>query len=280
MDLRLDRLATLYLADPILRHRFATKRSVPILMYHAIADKDETGLHPYFRTATSPLVFSQHMQFLHEHEYRTITLARAVAFLYEGTLPLKGVVTTFDDGYSDFFRHAFPILTRFSFTATVFLPTAYIGTVSKRFKGMSCLTWKEVRELRKCGISFGSHTVTHPQLRKLKAKEINSEVVNSKMTIEDNLGESVDSFSYPFAFPDGDATFAQTLRSALAGAGYENGVSTRIGLARPGEDHYFLKRLPMNSLDDLTLFGAKLRGGYDWLYRLQYASKFIRTQVG
>jgi peptidoglycan/xylan/chitin deacetylase (PgdA/CDA1 family) len=203
-----------------------------------------------------------------------------VAFLFEGAPPVKGVVVTFDDGYSDFFRQAFPILNRFSFTATVFLPTAYIGTVAKQFKGMACLTWKEVRELRKCGISFGSHTVTHPQLRSLKANEINSEVVNSKTTIEDNLGESVDSFSYPFAFPDEDTTFAQTLRNALAGAGYDNGVSTRIGLARREEDRYFLRRLPMNSLDDVPLFGAKLRGGYDWLYRLQFASKFIRASVG
>jgi|SRR5579863_14393 len=280
MDFRLDRLATVYLADPIQRRRSATKQSIPILMYHAITEKDETGLHPYFQTATSPSVFSAHMQFLHEHAYRTMTLAEAVAVLCDGTLPLRSVVVTFDDGYSDFFRHAFPILNRFSFTATVFLPTAYIGTVAKRFKGMACLTWKEVCELRKCGISFGSHTVTHPQLRTLNVNEINNEITNSKATIEDNLGESVDSFSYPFAFPDGDASFAQTLRNVLAGAGYKNGVSTRIGLARRDDDYYFLRRLPMNSLDDLTLFGAKLRGGYDWLYRLQYASKFIRASAG
>lgn len=38
------------------------------------------------------------------------------------------VVLTFDDGYQDFYTHAWPILTDFGFTATVFLPTGLINT--------------------------------------------------------------------------------------------------------------------------------------------------------
>jgi peptidoglycan/xylan/chitin deacetylase (PgdA/CDA1 family) len=279
MRFRLDRLATLYVANPIRRRISGRKPAIPILMYHSIADEDETGVRPYYRTATSPAVFAMHMQYLHNHGYRTLNLSEAVSVL-QGEAARKCAVITFDDGYGDFYRHAFPVLDRYGFTATVFLPTAYIGATPKQFKGKYCLTWTEIRELRKHNVCFGSHTETHPQLRTLDAEAVNREVVNSKTNIEDNLGESVDSFSYPFSFPEGNASFIQMLRNTLVNSGYNHGVSTRIGVARQEEDRYFLPRLPINSLDDLQLFIAKLQGGYDWLHTLQYAAKFVRANVG
>jgi peptidoglycan/xylan/chitin deacetylase (PgdA/CDA1 family) len=199
--------------------------------------------------------------------------------LQSGSPTKKCAVITFDDGFSDFYRHAFPALSRHHFSATVFVPTAYIGTQPIKFKGKDCLTWNEIRELRKHGIVFGSHTVTHPQLSTLDATAVRNEIVDSKRTIEDNLGEPVDGFAYPYAFPEEKVSFVRMLRDTLADAGYHQGVSTRIGTARPQEDRYFLRRLPMNSMDDIALFDAKLQGGYDWLHGLQYASKFIRAKV-
>jgi peptidoglycan/xylan/chitin deacetylase (PgdA/CDA1 family) len=276
MGLRIDRLATLYVADPLRRCSLTSQASIPILMYHSIADEAEAGVHPYFRTATAPRVFAQHMQHLHDLGYCTISVADAVSLLQSGGSTKKYAVVTFDDGYADFYTHAFPALNQHGFTATVFLPTAYIGTVPVQFKGKVCLTWNEVRELRKHGMCFGSHTVTHPQLSTLDAAAVKNEIVNSKQTIEDNLGEAVDSFAYPFAFPEENSSFVQSLRNVLVDSGYHQGVSTRIGKARRREDKYFLRRLPMNSLDDVTLFEAKLRGGYDWLGKLQYGYKLMR----
>ena len=275
MSFRLDRLATLYVVSPLLRRASGKRASIPILMYHSITDKDEKGVHPYYRTATSPSVFAEHMKYLHDHQYRTIDLVGAVSLLEAGTVREKYAVITFDDGYRDFYRDAFPEMHRYGFTATVFLPTAFIGTEPMQFKGKDCLTWNEVRELQRAKISFGSHTVNHPQLVSLDAGAVKSEIVNSRKAIEDNLGESVDSFAYPFAFPEGNRNFVQMLRNTLVESGYRQGVSTRIGTARKQDDPYFLRRLPMNSFDDVSLFGAKLQGGYDWLHKIQYASKLM-----
>ncbi len=222
-------------------------------------------------------MFKQHMQQLRDLGYSTIQISDAVKLLQNGGSTQKYVVVTFDDGYSDFHRHAFPELDRNGFTATVFLPTAYIGKTPVKFKGKDCLTWSEVRELRKHGISFGSHTVTHPQLCSMDERTVNDELVHSKQVIEDNLGESVDSFAYPFAFPETNKRFLHMLRRLLVDAGYAQGVSTCIGTAYPKEDPYFLRRLPINSLDDSTFFSAKLQGGYDWLHKVQYATKQLRT---
>jgi peptidoglycan/xylan/chitin deacetylase (PgdA/CDA1 family) len=275
MSFRPDRFATLYVVNPVQRRISRNKPSIPILMYHSISDEDETNVHAYYRTATSPSVFMQHMHCLHDLGYSTINVADAVNVLQNGGSPKRYAVVTFDDGYADFYAQAFPALNRYGFTATVFLPTGYIGKVPVQFKEKDCLTWNEVRELRKYGISFGSHTVTHPQLSALDLTTVKDEIVNSKRTIEDNLGESVDSFSYPYAFPEGNVSFTQKLRNTLINSGYHQGVSTRIGLARRGEDQYFLRRLPINTLDDIALFSAKLRGGYDWLHTFQYVSKIL-----
>jgi peptidoglycan/xylan/chitin deacetylase (PgdA/CDA1 family) len=276
MSFRFDRFATLYLVNPLRRRVPGSEPSIPILMYHSISEQDETDVHAYYRTATSTSMFAQHMQYLRDLEYSAINVAEAVRLLQSRELTKKYVAVTFDDGYADFYTHAFPALSRHGFTATMFLPTAYIGTSRMQFKGRDCLTWSEVRELRKHGMCFGSHTVTHPQLSTFGNGAVKDEIVNSKQTIEDNLGEPVDSFSYPFAFPENNKPFVRELRNILEDSGYRQGVSTCIGTARQQEDPYFLRRLPMNSLDDAALFSAKLQGGYDWLHRVQYASKRLR----
>jgi peptidoglycan/xylan/chitin deacetylase (PgdA/CDA1 family) len=276
MSFRIDRFLTVHFFNNMQSHSHG-RPSVPILMYHSIADSEETSLdRPYYRTVTACSVFALHMKLLHEQGYRVINLCEAIELLRNGASDDKCAVITFDDGYADFYRNAFPELYRWGFTATVFLPTAYIGSTTMRFNGRDCLTWNEIRELRKFGISFGSHTVTHPQLTSLTVSAVTCEIVNSKTAIEDELGEPVESFAYPFAFPDQNGDFVRQLRSILARSGYEVGVSTRIGTARPDEDCFFLRRLPVNSLDDIPLFSAKLQGGYDWLYRVQYGYKTLK----
>ncbi len=279
MDLRLDRLATLYVVSPLMRHDPGSEPSIPILMYHSISDADESGLHEYFRTCTSPDVFAEQMACLHSQGYSSCSLTQALDYLQSrapaGTKP---VVITFDDGYADFYRQAFPVLSRYGFSATVFLPTAYIGDRLLQFKNRDCLTWAEVRELNNHGILFGSHTVTHPRLRELSVPAINEEIANSKTTIEEKLGSIVESFAYPYAFPQAEPDFTKMLRDSLRRAGYQNGVCTIVGRANRSSEPLFLERLPLNSCDDTAFFNAKLAGAYDWISRSQYVVKVAKTR--
>ena len=273
MKPRADAFATLYFFHPL--KRLLPRRGLPILMYHSVSDREERA-HPYYRTVTSPAVFAQQMQYLYDNGYSTLSLSQAVSRM-EGPRRVddRPVVITFDDGFQDFHVNAFPILSKYGFTATMFLPTAYIGATTRSFKGMECLTWGQVRRLRDAGMEFGSHTVTHPQLKSLDAAQIAYEVSASKATIEQELGCAVQSFAYPYAFPETDRPFAAKLRGLIEEAGYENGVSTIIGTADRAGDKLFMKRLPMNSCDSAPLFRAKLEGAYDWLHTFQYVSKLV-----
>ena len=243
-------------------------------MYHSISRKDEGKRHAYYRTCADAAVFTDQLQFLHDHGYQPIGVCEAVQWMEgvtQGTE--RPVVLTFDDGYENFYTTAFPILYRFGYPATVFLPTGYIGETARYFKQTKCLTWGQVRELRDAGIEFGSHTVTHPQLKTLNIEQVEFEIRRSKDTIEERLGCPVRSFSYPYSFPETDRIFRERLRAILEGAGFENGVSTILGTASISSDRFFLERLPVSSADDLRFFRAKLAGGYDWLHGLQYAYK-------
>jgi peptidoglycan/xylan/chitin deacetylase (PgdA/CDA1 family) len=247
-------------------------------MYHSISESNSGNSNPYYQTVTSPEVFAEHMKFLRENNYRVIGLGDAVKEI-EGPAggSAKCVVITFDDGFHDFYTEAFPVLNQYGFSATVYLPTAFINEPASRFKGIECLTWTQVRELRKAGVHFGSHTVTHPQLRGLEAEDVRTEVRSSKATIEDRLGSPVKSFAYADWFPETDSMFRQFLRAILEETGYENGVSSIIGTADRTGDRFFMKRLPVNSCDDRQFFDAKLVGAYDWLHPFQYASKLITS---
>jgi peptidoglycan/xylan/chitin deacetylase (PgdA/CDA1 family) len=277
---RMDRLATLYLCHPAARLLgFAAGPRVPILMYHSISDNLFAKSHPYYQINTSPNVFARQMRWLRQNGYRTMDLPEMLAAMQAGQDLSKIVVITFDDGYQDFYTDALAVMKQCGFTATIFLATNRIQDVSVRVEGADYLTWRDVRELHAEGIQFGSHTVTHPDLRSLGPEQIDYELGYSKEIIEQKLGAQVPSFSYPFAFPEEDRDFTRYLLDALANHGFENGVSTILGRARPGQNPFCLPRLPVNSWDDATLLRAKLEGGYDWMHWPQWFHKFLHHNV-
>lgn len=149
-----------------------------------------------------------------------------------------------------------------------------------QFNARDCLSWPQVREMQKYGIAFGSHTVSHPRLHGLDKRMIESEVTRSREAIQEKTGESVDTFAYPYAFPQVDRNFKTMLRDILTGAGYRNGVCTTVGRVRTGSDRMFLARLPVNGSDDSALFEAKLDGAYDWVGGAQLAFKRVRSLFG
>ncbi len=310
--MRLDRLITLKLVQPFQRALRSLKGepaasaaggAIPILMYHSITDAPEPGTSPYYQVNTSPDRFREHLRFLKENGYKTISLSCLIDRLsVEGSKSKKQehgstkadrqrridkggraegdnklVVITFDDGFRNFATKAFPALQEHGFTATMFLPTAFINDSRKSFKGTECLTWSEVRELRRDGIEFGSHTVNHPVLVDLPMHQVRDELRQSKAELEQNLGEAVTTFCYPYAYPQANRQFTEMFTREVADAGYRCCATTRVGRARPGDDPFILKRLPMNGGDEPRLFQAKIEGLYDWMEVPQGAAKQVKA---
>jgi peptidoglycan/xylan/chitin deacetylase (PgdA/CDA1 family) len=290
---RFDRLITLGVIDPGLRilrtcgHREAAP-VIPILMYHSITDDPEPGVSPYFRLNTPPAMFRAHLQVLREEGYTVMTLLDAIhgmeARRPEGSnsvdrapAPSKVAVITFDDGFEDFRTAASPMLQEFGFRATMFLPTAFIGTERRSFKGRACLTWDEIRNLCALGFEFGSHTVNHPKLWELDEPALHRELADSREAIEQELGQAPATFAHPYAFPFTNKAYVQRFRVAASQVGYRFGVTTSLGRARLSDDRLTLKRLPVNGADGCSLLRAKLRGAYDWLAGPQRMIKMLKA---
>jgi peptidoglycan/xylan/chitin deacetylase (PgdA/CDA1 family) len=249
-------------------------------MYHRIADDSESNISPYYRLSTAPSRFAEHMAWIAESGRRAVSIERAFAAAKTNPDQLNQLVAvTFDDGYQDFLEHAWPALALHQFSATVYLPTAFIRSQRQSFKGHPCLTWQEVRELRKHGMHFGSHTVHHPVLFHQPWKDIRAELSQSKDTLEQELSESVDAFAYPFAYPEFDAGFTRKFELALQEFGYTSSATTRIGRWRTAGSRLSLPRLPVNTCDDAALFHAKLTGAYDWLRIPQHVAKRLKATL-
>jgi peptidoglycan/xylan/chitin deacetylase (PgdA/CDA1 family) len=279
MAYRFDRAMTLRVIQPLSTFMPGGSSAIPILMYHSISDEQGPQMHPYYETRTSVGRFAEHLQWLYQWGYRTISLEEMVSPAGNHKPGAKQVVITFDDGFQDFYRNAVPHLSETGFTATMFLPTGFVSDARQTFKQRTCMTWGEVRELQRAGFTFGSHTVTHPQLHSLADEAILHEVKTSKQTIEDATGVPVTSFAYPYAFPETDRIFAERLSGTLQQCGYRSAVSTIIGTVQPGSAGFFLKRLPINDWDDLDLFQAKLNGAYNWMHSAQWFKKRIKRTI-
>lgn len=279
--LRLDRLLTLYVVRAFCAVRlWKPPPGLPILMYHSVSDSPEHGVPAYYQTCTSPTRFREHLQLLRDQGYKSLSLHEALVRLNTGALGERIVVITFDDGFRDFYTHAAPLLEEFGFTATVYLPTGYIGGERRCFRGRECLCWQEVRELHRRGFSFGSHSVSHSRLKDLPWEEVAVELSDSKARMESELDEEIRDFAYPYAFPQHDRHFVNRFTQLLRRVGYRSCSTTIIGRMNCYEVPCVLKRLPVNNSDDEELLAAKINGLYDWLQPVQSVVKKRKEYLG
>lgn len=95
-----------------------------ILYYHRVVEEWE----PTLELAVSVEAFEAQVAYLTER-WKVIPLDEVEAHWRKGApLPPRSVAITFDDGYQDNYRCAFPILKRYGVPAAIFLTTAHMGT--------------------------------------------------------------------------------------------------------------------------------------------------------
>jgi peptidoglycan/xylan/chitin deacetylase (PgdA/CDA1 family) len=103
-------------------------RQPVIFMLHRVLLAEEASrfYNPYL--AITPQSFENFLSFLSQ-QFRVQTLAELVGQLHSGVpVGLRACALTFDDGWEDNYRIAWPILRRFGMPATIFVTTGLAGT--------------------------------------------------------------------------------------------------------------------------------------------------------
>ncbi|MDA8434016.1 MAG: polysaccharide deacetylase family protein, partial [Nitrospiraceae bacterium] len=114
-----------------------------------------------------------------------------------------------------------------------------------------------ITELKEEGVTFGSHTMTHPFLSRLPADRLGAELTGSKAYLEDRLRLPVDFFCYPYGDYD-SATVA-----AAKQAGYRLAVTTKRGRVRAGDDPLQVRRSFIRAQTNPFLYLLRLHSGYE-----------------
>lgn len=104
------------------RMRAPRQRAI-ILMYHRIA---EDSLDPWGLNV-SPAHFAEHLDVISQRA-TALSLNALLDALDADSLPERGVVITFDDGYADNLHAAKPLLERHAMPATVFVVAGMLGS--------------------------------------------------------------------------------------------------------------------------------------------------------
>lgn len=116
------------------------------------------------------------------------------------------------------------------------------------------LTWDQIRSMKKQGIDFGGHTVTHPYLSRLTREAVTWEISECKRRIEAELQEPVAHFAYPNGREE---DFTPWNKETLRSAGYQAAVTTIWGLNYESTDRLELRRgQPWE--EDEALFAYKM----------------------
>ena len=233
---------------------------VPVLFYHKInVPSPKAKIKGLYVTPGS---FLNQMRYLKWRGYSTISLDELLKGLNsEAELPPRPIVLTFDDGYEDNYTYAFPILKKFGFTATIFLVTRDIGRLpdwpdSEEKIQEPILSWEQIKEMADYGISFQSHTHTHPSLHKLDRQKIKEEVVTSKKIIEKKLKNKVNFLCYPYGH------FNFKVEQVLKEADYKGALTTKRGLVRDGDNPYSLSRIGIKRKHRIWTFARHLEFKY------------------
>ena len=101
------------------------------------------------------------------------------------------------------------------------------------------LTWQQVKQLAKEGITIGSHTHNHAITSKISRQEFESELRQSNELIEQHIGTR----AVHFAYPNGQkCDIAEFCPQVLADAGFLSAVTTIEGANTAACDPYLLKR--------------------------------------
>lgn len=240
---------------------------VPVLMYHRVVqDSSEIGIHGTYISAQK---FRAHLQYLKDQGYQSMTFKDLREGKYKERFNRgnKWVILTFDDGYEDNYRVAFPLLQEFGFKAVIFLVSdctynlwdAEVAPPQKAERKFNLMSTEQVKEMMAYGIEFGAHTLDHPRLNEIPLEDARREIIESKRHLEERYQYPFTTFAYPYG------ALNEEVKAIAKEAGFDFAVATDSGSITLDHDLYQIRRIGIFPGNSQHTFKRKASGYYNFI---------------
>lgn len=226
-----------------------------VLAYHGVASCNSgTDRNRLF---VEPKLFASQMAWLSR---KRVVVPLDQLLNFKDQSGRHAVAITFDDGYECVLRNAVPILERHGFSATMFVPSAYVG---------GCNTWDEpsglpvhimnVDELLEAearGLAIESHGHQHVRLDLLDEEEAELNIRTSTSVLGSLLGRKVRYLAYPYG------QSSQAVEQAAARCGIQAAFCLHSG--GNASNMFGLHRVTIGPHDQNWLIALKTHPVYYW----------------
>tara|TARA_B110000008_G_scaffold261814_1_gene283527 strand:+ start:98 stop:790 length:693 start_codon:yes stop_codon:yes gene_type:complete len=207
-------------------------------------------------------MFEKHLRYFVKNNWKFIKMSDLNKYADDE----KVVAITFDDGYLDNYKTAFPLLKKYNACATLFLVIDRHDndwSVKKNSKHNTGILAKEeklsdmqIQEMIDSNIfELGGHTITHPFLPNLTKDEKENEMISCKNILEEKFDTKITSFAYPFGI------YSEEDINIIRNSSFESAVTTNEGVASM-DSIYELKRIKASGKDNFYAFKLRLLKGF------------------
>jgi peptidoglycan/xylan/chitin deacetylase (PgdA/CDA1 family) len=235
-----------------------------VLMYHAIG-QPSCGHEAHY--TTPPSQFEAQMRLLRDEGWTTSALGPLLERIRRNQpIPQRTVAITFDDGFACLVDQVGPWLEA-GLQATAYVVSGAMDRMARfdtdlGIRARPMISSSALRELCDRGLlEVGSHTINHPDLRRLSDSALANELHGSRQKLEQWLGRSVTSFAYP------RGRFDRRVRQAVIDAGYQSACATLAGLNRADTDAFLIRRIQVGQFLTPQALRLALSHGGDWRTR-------------
>lgn len=230
---------------------------IPVLLYHDVGSAPASRSARRFRV--SPSLLDEHIAALTDRGY-CIRLASDIPGLAHAGATAPTAVLTFDDAFTSFLDAAAPVLDRHGVRASLFVPTAYVGSYAawmapEERRHHAIASWEDLRAVAAAGHEVASHGHAHRDLDTMTPALLHEDLRRSRRLLEDAVGRPVTSLAYPFGY------HTKRVRTAARHAGYAVGCQVGYDVHAAGADVWQVRRLLVGP--DLSPEGllSRIEGG-------------------
>ena len=258
-----------------MKNKLKSQIKIPILMYHEIyspkcPDLRYTKIHPNFCIEEEQ--FLEQVAFLRYNRYKTLTLNELVNIdlKKEQRWFEKMLVITFDDGYVSNFNIAYPLLKKHNMIGNFFVVVNKIGQ-------NLYMNWSQLTQMGNDGMGIYSHTMSHCLLETLEISSMQSEISNSKKTLEEKLARKIDFISYP------NGSCNRKVMEVVKEAGYQGACNSEMGYFNKGTNNFAIPRFTIKTGWNLETFKKILQKNKWFLFKIKISELFkkgLRNSIG